>query len=239
MQGLSEHPSAPGWTPGAAGLTLHSILPDPQSPGRIWVGISAAGVFASEDGGATWERRNRRDNIGSPAALEHPAAGSESEIGLCVHNMVRGAGDGEQFYQQNHHGVFRSRDGGRTWRDISAGLPSRFGFPVAAHPRDPETLWVLPMNGDSQGRFPPEARATVWRSGDGGQTWAAQREGLPEGPCFFTVLRQAMATDRGTPAGVYFGTNSGSIFASRDAGENWHEIARHLPTVLSLETVEQ
>jgi photosystem II stability/assembly factor-like uncharacterized protein len=164
-------------------------------------------------------------------------------VGFCVHNIVRAPRDGaaarDVLYQQNHHGVFRSHDGGLSWQEISAGLPSTFGFPIAVHPRDPDTVWVLPLNGDTQGRYPPDASAAVWRSRDGGDTWTAQRDGLPARNCFFTVLRQAMATDHGTPAGIYFGTNSGSVFASADEGETWTEAARHLPTVLCVETLDR
>ncbi len=238
VEGLNEHGSREGWSPGAAGLVLHTIVADPARPEKLWVGISAAGVFASEDGGATWERRNRRSNAEAAGVSDHPASGTADEIGHCVHNMVRAPGRGvDLLYQQNHHGVFRSPDGGRSWQEVTGGLPSTFGFPVAVHPRDMETLWVLPLNGDMAGRFPPDASAAVWCSRDGGESWQAMREGLPQGACFFTVLRQAMAVDGADPAGVYFGTNSGSVFASADEGETWSEIARHLPTVLSVETV--
>lgn len=236
VQGLSDHPSSGSWEPGAAGLTLHSIVADPENPERMWVGISAAGVFATEDGGASWERRNRRSNAPS-RPRDHPAAGDDTETGHCVHNMVRAPGSGDLLYQQNHHGVFRSADGGRSWDEITEGLPSTFGFPIAVHPRDPLTVWTLPLNGDTAGRYPPDASAAVWRSRDGGATWEARRDGLPQGACFFTVLRQAMTTDSEDPAGVYFGTNSGSVFFSRDEGESWDEIARHLPTVLCVETL--
>ena len=238
VKGLTDHPSAAEWTPGAAGLTLHTIIADPADPDRIWVGISAAGVFVTEDGGVTWERRN---DLADPADGEgntHPAAASDGHTGLCVHHLVRATGSEDLLYQQNHHGVWRSDDGGLSWHDITEGLPSTFGFPIRVHPRGARTIWTVPLNGDSAGRYPPNAAAAVWRSRDAGATWEAHRTGLPQESCFFTVLRQAMTGDGGDPAGVYFGTNTGSVFASRDAGETWDEVARHLPTVLAVEVLE-
>lgn len=238
VEGLGAHPSRDQWEPGGAGLTLHSIVTDADDPARLWVGISAAGVFASEDGGATWDRRNRRSNLAADPGHDLPGH-DPNQVGHCVHNLRRArTGDGRDLmYQQNHHGTFRSADGGRSWHEITQGLPSSFGFPIAVHPDDPQTVWVLPLNGDTAGRFPPDASAAVWRSRDGGDTWQPLRAGLPDRDCYFTVLRQAMATDTCAPAGIYFGTNSGSVFASRDEGDSWSEIIRHLPTILSVETL--
>lgn len=232
VRALSDHPTRDRWNPGGAGLVLHSIAADPEAPDKLWVGISSAGVFASEDAGASWEPRNRgtRSDF-APEDQRYP------EFGQCVHSVARAPGPGDVMYQQNHCGMYRSADGGRSWQSIEAGLPSSFGFPVAVHPRDPETVWFFPLNGDVKGRFPPEGRARVWRSRDGGTGWQALGRGLPERDCYFTVLRQAMAADRGDPAGVYFGTNTGSVFASADEGDSWSEIARHLPTVLSVEVL--
>ena len=237
LDSLTEHESADTWNPGAAGLVLHTIVSDPDNPRKLWVGISAAGVFATEDGGQSWERRNRLSNAQDCGPHDHPAAPCDGETGHCVHNIMRARGTEDLLYQQNHHGVWRSSNGGRGWDNITDGLPSTFGFPIRVHPRDPNTIWTLPLNGDSIGRFPPDAAAAVWRSRDGGASWEALRNGLPQDDCYFTVLRQAMAGDTRDPAGIYFGTNSGSVFASQDEGDSWDEIARHLPTILGLEVM--
>ena len=223
VSALTDQPGAENWNPGGAGLTLHTIVSDPSDADKIWVGISAAGVFATEDAGATWEQRIRRAND------------DDGTVGSCVHNMVRANEDADILYQQNHHGVFRSHDGGRSWVDITAGLPSSFGFPIAVHPTDSKKIWVLPLNGDSQGRYPPDASAAVWHSQDAGDSWVKQQSGLPAENCYFTVLRQAMSMDAETAPGLYFGTNSGSVFATLDEGKTWTEIASHLPTVLCVE----
>jgi photosystem II stability/assembly factor-like uncharacterized protein len=232
VAGLREHPSQPHWQPGGGGLILHSLVPHPTDAGQLWVGISAAGVFHTDDGGVTWQTRNqgtRCDYL--PEEQRYP------EYGQCVHCVVMAPGMPDRLYQQNHCGMYRSEDGGRHWDSIEQGLPSTFGFPAAAHPRDPATLYLLPLNGDTAGRYVPEGRAAVWRTRDGGDSWQALREGLPQGNTFFGVLRQAMATDRLDPTGVYFGTNTGALYASADEGEGWTCIAQHLPPIHSVETL--
>ncbi len=236
-EALANFEDRESWNPGGAGLILHTIVAHPEDPNRMWLGVSSAGVFATEDGGKSWDRRNRVSNAAVCEGHNHPAAPANGETGHCVHNMMRAAGGGDTLYQQNHHGVWRSHDGGRSWDDITSGLPSTFGFPMQVHPTKPGTIWTIPLNGDMAGRFPPDAKAAVWRSTDGGETWVDQRKGLPQTGCFFTVLRQAMTGDNlGTP-GIYFGTNTGSIYSSLDEGESWDEIAEHLPTILTVEAL--
>ncbi|MBT1156327.1 exo-alpha-sialidase [Aminobacter anthyllidis] len=232
INGLQQHPSRPHWNPGGAGLILHSLVLDPDDHDRIWIGISAAGVFYTSDGGATWEPRN----LGTRADFM-PEGENYPEFGQCVHNLVMAPGMPDRLYQQNHCGMYRSDDGGKRWVSIEKGLPSTFGFPAAAHPRDPETLYLVPLNGDSAGRYVPDAKAAVWRTRSGGREWQAMRNGLPQENAYIGVLRQAMATDRLDPAGVYFGTSSGALFASPDEGESWVSVAQHLPTILSVETL--
>ncbi|MDB5642848.1 MAG: glycosyl hydrolase repeat-containing glycosyl hydrolase [Hyphomicrobiales bacterium] len=231
LDGLQKNPTRPEWSPGGAGLILHSIVVDRADARQIWVGISAAGVFHSADGGASWEPRNsgtRCDFL--PEDQRYPV------FGQCVHSLVQAPGS-PRLYQQNHCGMYRSDDGGRVWESIEAGLPSSFGFPAATHPRDPDMLYLVPLNGDSKGRYMPDAQTAVWRTRSGGESWQAMREGLPQDGAFFGVLRQALATDSLDKAGVYFGTSSGSVFASRDEGETWSCIAQHLPVISSVETL--
>lgn len=232
VAGLRDHPSRPHWQPGGGGLILHAVVPHPEDERQIWVAISTGGVFHSSDGGETWRPRNRGTrNDYVPEDQRYP------EFGQCVHSLVMAPGMPDRLYQQNHCGMYRSEDGGQSWQSIEAGLPSSFGFPAAVHPRDPATLYLLPLNGDSAGRYVPNGSAAVWRTRDRGDSWEALRAGLPQENAFFGVLRQAMATDRLDPAGVYFGTSSGALFASADEGDGWTCIAQHLPTVLSVETL--
>lgn len=231
VEGLSNHPSRPNWQPGGGGLILHSLVLHPTDPDQIWVGISTAGVFHTADGGRTWAPRNKGTRCDYlPEDQRYP------ELGQCVHCVVMAPGMPNRLYQQNHCGMYRSDDGGESWESIEEGLPSSFGFPAAAHPRDPDRLFLVPLNGDIAGRYMPEGRAAVWRTADGGRTWSGERRGLPQQNAFFNVLRQAMATDRLAPAGVYFGTGSGALYASADEGASWDRIAENLPVITSIET---
>lgn len=232
VSGLRNHPSREHWQPGGGGLILHSLVPHPSDAKQLWIAISSAGVFHTADGGVTWQPRNRGTrNDYLPEDQRYP------EYGQCVHSLVMAPGSPDLLYQQNHCGMYRSDDAGLTWKSIEAGLPSTFGFPAVAHPRDPSTLYLVPLNGDSAGRYVPDGKAAVWRTRNGGETWHDLRDGLPQKNVFFGVLRQAMATDRLDPAGIYFGTNSGNLYASADEGDSWTCIAQHLPLISSVETL--
>lgn len=232
VEGLQRNQTRPHWQPGGAGLILHSLVPHPADKRQIWIGISAAGVFHTADGGETWAPRNQGTRCDFlPEEQRYP------EYGQCVHCLVMAPGMPDRLYQQNHCGMYRSEDGGQHWQSIEQGLPSTFGFPATAHPRDPATLFLLPLNGDTAGRYVPDGRAAVWRTRDAGATWQALRDGLPQQNTFFGVLRQAMAADRLEPAGVYFGTNTGALYASANEGDSWQCVAQHLPPIHSVETL--
>ncbi len=231
VEGLTDHPSRAEWVPGGGGLILHHIVAHPDDPAQLWVAISTAGVFHTGDGGRSWQPRNqgtRCDFMGTGATYP--------EFGQCVHSLAMAQGTPDRLYQQNHCGMYRSDDGGRAWQSIETGLPSDFGFATATHPRDPETAYLLPLVGADR-RYVPDGKAAVWRTRDGGRSWQDLRKGLPQNNAFMCVLRQAMATDRLDPAGVYFGTTGGAIFASADEGENWATIVQHLPAIRAIETL--
>lgn len=226
VAGLNEHESRHEWFPGFGGLAAHRILTDPNDANRVWVGISAVGVFASEDGGASWELRN--------SGLPRTVTDAEFDVGYCVHSLVADPADPETIWRQDHRGVFRTTDGGRNWERIENGLPSGFGFPIG---RDAASgaLFVVPQESD-QHRMPVDARFLVYRSTDGGDSWEAVGNGLPEEPIYDGVLRDAMDTDG--DGGVYLGTTGGRVHWTADAGESWGTIAATFPRVLSVKVLE-
>jgi photosystem II stability/assembly factor-like uncharacterized protein len=231
VRALTEHETRSTWQPGAGGLILHTIVPHPTDPARIWVGISAVGVFETRDGGASWEPRNtgvRADFFPDP----YPVTGQ------CVHKFAPAAGEPETLYQQNHCGMYRSLDGGEHWTDLTAnGLPSQFGFPLVSHPRDPQTFWIIPLNGDDRGRYVPDGSAAVWRTHDRGDTWIRGSAGLPQEHAWLSVLREAMARDTLDPVGITFGTKTGQLWQSTDEGDSWRRITSDLPEIWAVETV--
>jgi photosystem II stability/assembly factor-like uncharacterized protein len=226
LPGLRRHPSAPKWAPGAGGMCLHTIVLDRAVPGRMFVAISAAGVFRSDDSGETWRPMNK--GLHSDYIPDKNA-----EVGYCVHKIVQHSAKPEVLYMQLHGGVLRSDDGGGHWKDINKGLPNDFGFPIAVHSHDPETIYVIPID-PNLGRVPPEGKLRVYRSKDGGRSWRALTKGLPQKDCYVNVLRDAMAVDSLDSCGIYFGTTGGQVYASADGGDSWNPIVRDLPHVLSV-----
>jgi photosystem II stability/assembly factor-like uncharacterized protein len=223
-EGLLDHPHRPRWQPGGGGLCLHTIVLDPTRRDRQWVAISTGGVYRSDDGGQTWQSRNqgiRADFLPE----KYP------EFGQCVHKMVQHPTRPQQLYLQNHGGLYRSDDGGDAWREIVRGVPSDFGFAMAIHPHEPDTVYVVPLESD-RFRCTPEGKLRVYRTRNGGTSWQALTRGLPQRESHETVLRDALATDTMDPAGVYVGTRSGKLFASRDGGSSWQRLADGLPPVV-------
>jgi len=216
------------WQPGAGGMCLHTIILDPNRPDRIFVAISAAGAFRTEDGGKTWKAANR--GLKSPHELPDP----DTEVGHCVHRIAMHPARSDVLFMQKHWDVMRSDDAGESWHEVSGNLPSDFGFPIQVHAHEPETIYVVPIKSDSE-HFPPDAKLRVYRSRTGGNEWEALTEGLPQKDCYVNVLRDAMAVDSLEPCGVYFGTTGGQIYGSSDNGDSWNSIVRDLPAVLSVE----
>jgi molybdopterin converting factor small subunit/photosystem II stability/assembly factor-like uncharacterized protein len=227
-RGLWDQPSrAEEWTPGLGGLALHSICTWPGDPSRLAVGISAVGVWLSEDGGSTWAISN--EGI-VPRYL--PEEARARPYGRCVHNMHRAPLRPERLFMQFHGGVYRSDDGGRSWIDIGGGLPSDFGFPLVVHPTDPDAAYVVPLDSDRD-RVTAGGRVRVYGTRDAGLTWTASGDGLPA-EAYLTILRQAFTADDRDPLGLYFGATSGEVFGSADGGSSWSVVARDLPAVLSV-----
>ncbi|MCR4337055.1 MAG: exo-alpha-sialidase [Candidatus Omnitrophica bacterium] len=227
LAGLRGHGSGPQWAPGAGGMGLHSILLDPNNPGRIYIAISAAGVFRSDDTGKTWKPVNKglkSQYIPDPNA----------EVGHCVHRIAMHPSRPNVLYMQKHWDVMRSDDAGESWHEVSGNLPTDFGFPIEVHAHEPETIYVVPIKSDSE-HFPPDGKLRVYRSRKGGNEWEALTNGLPQRDCYVNVLRDAMAVDTLDSCGVYFGTTGGQVYASPNGGDNWEAIVHDLPPVLSVE----
>ena len=216
------------WQPGAGGMCLHTILLDPGNAQRIFIAISAAGVFRSADGGQTWEAKNR--GLTSPMELPDP----DAEVGHCVHRIAMHPSRSNVLFMQKHWDVMRSDDAGESWHEISGNLPSDFGFPIEVHPHEPDTIYVVPIKSDSE-HYPPDGKLRVYRSRTGGNEWEPLTKGLPQRDCYVNILRDAMAVDSLDPCGIYFGTTGGQVYGSTDAGDTWEPIVRDLPAVLSVE----
>lgn len=227
LPGLRRHESGSRWQPGAGGMGLHSILIDPSNPERIFIAISAAGVFRTDDGGKTWRPTNqglRSQYIPDPNA----------EVGHCVHRIALHPSRPNVLFMQKHWDVMRSDDAGESWHEISGNLPTDFGFPIDVHAHEPETVYVVPIKSDSE-HYPPDGKLRVYRSRSGGHEWEALTAGLPQSDCYVNVLRDAMAVDTLDSCGIYFGTTGGQVYASANGGDDWAPIVRDLPAVLSVE----
>ncbi|MCB0034292.1 MAG: hypothetical protein KDE51_09745 [Anaerolineales bacterium] len=216
------------WQPGAGGMCLHTIVLDPNNDQRIFVAISAAGAFRSDDGGESWQPINQ--GLNSPYELPDATA----EVGHCVHNITMHPSRPDVLFMQKHWDVMRSDNAGEMWHEVSGNLPSDFGFPIVVHAHEPDTIYVVPIKSDSE-HYPPEGKLRVYRSRSGGNEWEALTNGLPQENCYVNILRDAMAVDSLDSCGIYFGTTGGQVYASADAGDNWSAIVRDLPAVLSVE----
>jgi photosystem II stability/assembly factor-like uncharacterized protein len=227
LPGLRTHPSAPSWQPGAGGLCLHTIIADPRRAERMYVAISSAGAFRSDDAGKSWRPINRglrSEQIPDPNA----------EVGHCVHRIALHPARPDVLFMQKHWDVMRSDDAGESWQEISGNLPTDFGFPIDVHAHEPNTVYVVPIKSDSE-HYPPEGRLRVYRSRSGGNEWEPLTNGLPQRDCYVNVLRDAMSVDGLDPCGVYFGTSGGQVYVSADGGDSWAPIVRDLPPVVAVE----
>ena len=227
ISGLRKHSTGASWQPGAGGMCLHSIIEDPANPKRLYIAISAAGAFRTDDGGETWKPINRglkSEFIPDP----------DAEVGHCVHHIAMHRERPDVLYMQKHWDVMRTDNAGDTWHEVSGNLPTDFGFVVDVHAHEPETIYVVPIKSDSE-HFPLDGKLQVFRSRSGGNEWEALTNGLPQRDCYVNVLRDAMSVDSLDTCGVYFGTTGGQVYASADGGDTWNAIVRDLPAVLSVE----
>ncbi|MGD0874563.1 MAG: exo-alpha-sialidase [Acidimicrobiales bacterium] len=227
LAGLRGHDSGQSWQPGAGGMCLHTIIVDPTDPNRVFVAISAAGVFRTDDGGVTWHPKNRGLVSGS-------IPDEDAEVGHCVHHLAIHPSRPQVLYMQKHWDVMRTDDAGESWQEVSGNLPTDFGFAIDVHAHEPETVYVVPIKSDSE-HFPPDGKLRVYRSRTGGNEWEPLTEGLPQRNCYVNVLRDAMAVDSMDDCGIYFGTTGGQVYASANSGDSWAPIVRDLPAVLSVE----
>jgi photosystem II stability/assembly factor-like uncharacterized protein len=227
LPGLRTHRSADSWQPGAGGMCLHTILLDPHDSNRIFAAISAAGAFRSDDAGATWRPINR-------GLKSNSLPQQEAEVGHCVHRLAMHPSNPDVLFMQKHWDVMRSDDAGDSWSEVSGNLPTDFGFPIAVHAHEPQTIYVVPIKSDSE-HFPIDGRLRVYKSRTGGDEWEPLTNGLPQSNCYVNVLRDAMAVDTLDSCGIYFGTTGGQVYVSSDGGDRWSAIVHDLPAVLSVE----
>ena len=227
LPGLRGHGTGPKWQPGAGGMCLHTIILDPSNPQRMWIAISAAGAFRTDDGGKTWKPINR-------GLRSQYIPDQDAEVGHCVHHVAMHPSRPGVLFMQKHWDVTRSDNAGDEWKEVSGNLPTDFGFAIDVHAHEPETIYVVPIKSDSE-HFVHEGKLRVYRSRTGGNEWEALTKGLPQKDCYVNVLRDAMAVDSLDKCGIYFGTTGGQVYASADAGDSWNPIVRDLPAVLSVE----
>ena len=227
LSGLRGHGTGPKWQPGAGGMCLHTILLDPNDPGRIFIAISAAGAFRTDDGGKTWKPINR-------GLRSQFLPDQDAEVGHCVHHIAMHPSRPDVLFMQKHWDVMRSDDAGDNWHEVSGNLPTDFGFAIDVHAHEPETIYVVPIKSDSE-HYPLKGRLRVYRSKTGGNEWEAVTRGLPQRNCYVNVLRDSMAVDTLDSCGVYFGTTGGQVYGSADSGDTWKAIVHDLPPVLSVE----
>ncbi len=227
LTGLRNHGSGAQWAPGAGGMGLHTILIDPTNPDRMFIAISAAGTFRTDDAGKTWTAINKG------LRSEH-IPDQDAEVGHCVHRIALHPSKPDTLFMQKHWDVMRTDNAGDSWREVSGNLPTDFGFVIDVHAHEPETIYVVPIKSDSE-HYPPDGKLRVYRSRTGGNEWQELAKGLPERDCYVNVLRDAMAVDRLESCGIYFGTTGGQVYCSPDGGDTWSAIVRDLPAVLSVE----